>query len=64
MLMPQMFLQRIDVTTKIMFKNFGTQKFYLDNYLNSRKKYSNRRYDLELPLKENYLAIHNHFTVC
>ena len=58
-----MILQRIDVTTK-MFKNFGTQKFYLDNYLNSIKKYSNGRYDLELPLKENYVAIHDHFTVC
>ena len=50
MLMPHMFLQRIDLTTKMMFKNFGTQKFYLDNYLNSIKKYSNGRYDLELPL--------------
>ena len=47
MLMPHIFLQRIDVTTKMIFKNFGTQKFYLGNYLNSIKKYSNGRYDLE-----------------
>ena len=27
MLMPHMFLQPIDVARKMMFKNFGTQKF-------------------------------------
>ena len=62
MLMPHVFLQRIDATTKMMFINFGIQKFYLHNYLNSVKKYLNGRYDVELPFKENNLAIHNHFT--
>ena len=35
-----------------------------DNYLNSFKKNSNGRYEVELPSKENHLVIHDHFILC
>ena len=35
-----------------------------DNYLNSIKKNSNGRYELDLPFKENHPVIHDHFILC
>ena len=35
-----------------------------DNYLNSIKKNSNGRYEVELPFKENHPVIHDHFILC
>ena len=35
-----------------------------DNYLNSVKKNSDGRYEVELAFKENHPVIHDHFTLC
>ena len=43
---------------------FERESSCYDNYLNSIKKISNGRYEVELSFKENHSVIHDHFILC